>query len=67
MTGRRLVIDSSEDSHSEICYNTVSLEDIESRIQMYERRYGSYSQFLATTAAVAPMTKRRLFRWIGNV
>ena len=47
MTRRRLVIDSSEDGHSEICYNTLSLEEIESRIQIYGRKYGSYSQFLA--------------------
>ena len=36
MTGHRLVIDSFEDGHIEICYDDLSSDEIESRIQAYE-------------------------------
>ena len=48
MTGHRLVIDSSEDGHIEICYDDLSSDEIESRIQAYEKKYGkSFSEFVA--------------------
>lgn len=48
MRGHKLVIDSSEDGHIEICYDNLSLEEIESRIQAYEKKYAKpFPEFVA--------------------
>ena len=46
---RKLVIDSSETGHIEICYDSLSMEEIEARIRAYEKKHGMpYSKYLET-------------------
>ena len=48
MKKRKLVIESSDEGRTEICYDTLSVGEIESRIQRYEQKYGMpFAQFFA--------------------
>lgn len=44
---RKLTIDSSDEGHIEICYDALSIREINSRIRAYEKKYGMrFSRFL---------------------
>ena len=44
---RKLTIDSSDEGHIEICYDALSIREINSRIGAYEKKYGmSFSRFM---------------------
>lgn len=44
---RKLTIDSSDEGHIEICYDGLSIREINSRIRAYEKKYGMrFSRFL---------------------
>ena len=44
---RKLTIDSSDEGHIEICYDVLSIAEINSRIRAYEKKYGmNFSRFL---------------------
>jgi len=44
---RKLTIDSSEEGQKEICYEGLSMPEIDSRIGAYEKKYGMpFSRFL---------------------
>lgn len=44
---RKLTIDSSDEGRIEICYDALSMPEIDSRIGAYEKKYGmQFSRFL---------------------
>ena len=44
---RKLIIESSDEGRTEICYDSLSLNEIESRLQTYENKYGmTFSRYL---------------------
>ena len=44
---RTLTIDSSDEGHIEICYDMLSLDELNSRIRAHQKKYGmSFSRFL---------------------
>ena len=46
---RKLVIDSSDEGRTEIHYYSLSLQEINSRIRAYEKKYGMrFSRFIST-------------------
>ena len=52
---RKLILDSSDEGRIEICYDSLSMEEIEARIRAYEKKYGmSYSQYLANSPDGCP-------------
>ena len=63
---RKLILDSSDEGRTEICYDTLSIEEIESRIQTYEKKYGMpFPQFFAdfSSCCASPDEMRDYMDW----